>query len=444
MEQEKDYRSISFWHETVDYERRPALEGEVRCDAAIVGGGFTGLWAAYFLKRARPDWKVVLLEQDVVGFGASGRNGGFAMTLVGWDISHLVRWRGVKEASMAYRAMRDGVEFLARVVLEEGIDCDLEYTGLLTLATNERRMRQLEQHQRHFETVGASDVELLDKAALAGEINSAAHVGGLVEPSCAILNPARLARGLGRLIERMGVAVYERTPVRAVEKGEPVRLRAARGTVVADRAILAVNAWSFRLGLMAYRYTPMFTYVVLTEPLPDAVYRELGWARRRGIETKRRMIHYLRLTADNRLLFGGETAFYFFGNAIEGHDTHPPAARVLESRMRRFFPMLSRVKVTHHWGGPIAVTMDFFPTAGVLGRARNISYGLAYCGHGVGPSVTMGRVLRDLALGEQTEYTDLFFVHRKPYLMPGEPLRWLGARAELGLYTMWDRHLDGE
>jgi glycine/D-amino acid oxidase-like deaminating enzyme len=437
----KDYRKMSYWLESSPYEESPPLKGEIDVDVAVIGGGFTGLSSAYYISRRHPDLKIALFEAEVAGYGASGRNGGFSMPLMGWDITYLIYFfkeRGIR----AHHFMLDCVRRTREVVEKEGMDCDLEYNALLVLARNDFQMRQLESNLRYFAKAGCDDVELLAGKDFADRLNSAWHVGALYEPETAILNPAKLAREFKRVIEGRGVKVYERSPVTKFTPGKTVKIETSGGgRVKARHAVLALNAFGQRLKIRPYTYAPMYTYIILTEPLPDGVYEEVGWTRREGIEDKRQLVHYMRPTADNRILLGGRDAPYYFGNKTEGKESHAKIFKGLEDDLCGMFPMLKHIKITHRWGGPVAITLLFVPSFGYYKGHKNIAYGTGYCGHGVALSTSAGMIISDLLFKPDEDYLkELLFVHNTPGLIPPEPLRWplvTGIKDALVLFDRW-------
>lgn len=433
------FREKSFWLEGDAYEPGPSVAGSRRVDVAIVGGGFTGTSSAYFLKRARPDWKVAVLEADAIGYGASGRNGGFVMPLIGWNMPDVYKRLGHERTQRAYRFMYQAVDHVEQMVREHQMACDHERTGYLMLAMNEARLPHLEEEAKLAAKLGY-DYDFLDRQGVAEHIRSDAFLGGFFDPRCAIMNPARYVREMRRVITGLGVEVFENTPVQRIEEGRSITLHTAGGAVVADRVVLATNAYSGQLGYFKNRVMPVYTYIVLTEPLTDAQLREIGWQRRTSLETARNLIHYFRLTADDRIAFGGEDVDYHFGGQIPDVEGSPEIFARLRARVSAFFPSLANVRFTHAWGGPIAFTLDFFPTVGVMGAHRNLFYGLGYCGHGVSIANYVGAVIADLALEKQTELTELFFINRKPFPMPPEPARWpmaQGYRRALQAQDWW-------
>ncbi len=431
------YREKSFWLETAgEYRERPPLEGERTADVCVVGGGFTGVSAALHLKEKAPGLRVLVLESEVVGFGASGRNAGFCMTLFGLA-PEVTRWRfGAARLREADAYMLRAVDLVRRRVAEHGIDCDFEETGLLTVATNPAQRRRLLREMELERKIGLHETEWLEADALQAQVRSPLFCGGRFDRHCALLNPAKLVRGLARAAEEAGAEICERSPVVEVVPGSRVRLRTPRGTVTAEKVIFATNAYSARLRPLRFRQLPVHTYIVLTEPLAPEQLSAVGWQGRQGIEDGRNLIHYFRLTRDNRLLMGGNDAFYYYGSA-DDRDRSGTMQQRLQEAVKRIFPMLSGIRFTHHWGGPISATLDLAPLIGRIGP--NMFYSVGCMGHGVALCNLNGATLADLALERQTDLTDVFFVDRRALPAPPEPLRFAVAGALLTAMRLQDR-----
>jgi glycine/D-amino acid oxidase-like deaminating enzyme len=423
-----DYADKSFWLGATPYQENPALEEDIRADVAIIGAGFAGLSTAYYLKQAEPALRVVVVESDVVGYGASGRNGGFAMTLLGLTLSTTALRFGKEKAKKAHDFMEGAVRHVGELATEAGIDFDYERNGLLTVATNEPHIKRLQDEIRLAHELGIEGVRWLDASQLREEVVSPMYLGAREEDECALVNPAKLSRGLKGLAEGAGAEVYERTPVEAVHLRPRIRLETPKGSVAAERVVFATNAFSGRFPQLSSKAFPIYTYIVLTEPLTDKQLSTIGWGHRQGIEDARHLIHYYRLTADNRLLMGGRDVQYYYGGALDG-DLHAPTFEELEQDIVETFPGLAGVGITHRWGGPVSVPMDFFPAMGYLGGDKRVVYSLGCVGHGVALMSSAGKILRDLALGKETELTELFWVNRFVIPLPPEPLRFAVAQS---------------
>jgi glycine/D-amino acid oxidase-like deaminating enzyme len=434
-----DYEEKSFWLATAGpYSEEPPLDAEIEADVAVVGGGFCGLSSAYYLKRANPSLDVVLLEDKVIGYGASGRNAGFAMTLMGLTMEMTALRFGKERAREAYEFGHRAVDHVGQMVDAHGIDCDYEKPGLLTVATNEAQAKRLQHEIRLAEEIGVDSFSWIDGAEMRAKVDSPTYMGARWEAQCALINPAKLARGMKRVAMDAGVSIFERTPVAGIRPGkERVTLMTDRADVRASKVVLATNAFSAAMPQLRSKQLPVYTYIVLTEPLHDARLGAIGWAGRQGIEDARNLIHYYRLTADNRLLFGGSDAMYYYGNKLN-RDSNAKVFRQLKNDIGRTFPGLKGTRIEYKWGGPVSVPLDFFPSIGYLGDDRRIVFSLGCVGHGVALMNFAGQIVRDLVLEDQTELTDLFFVNRRMIPLPPEPLRFAVGEAMRGAFKGLD------
>lgn len=436
------YQPVSFWQETIDVRPNAPLQDDIRCDVAIVGGGFTALSNAYELKKASPELEVVILERGVVGHGASGRNGGFSMPLFGWDMLDTVRRLGDDAGKQTYELMYRAVDHLRDIIEREDIACDAEYTGYVLLSTCPSREKRLRKELELAHRLGFEH-EWLEGASLDEHIHSDAFRSGIFDPRPFILNPAKLARGLKEIVERMGVRVYEQTSVSSLVESETVSLSCSDGKVQAKRVLLALNGYGGALGFKTNTILPLHTYIVLTEPLTEEQLSSTGWDRKRAsLETARNFIHYFRLTVDNRIAFGGEDADLYFGGAFRDHDE--AIYRRLEGKFRDFFPTLKTVQITHRWGGTLGVALDMFPMFGAAGQNERVFYASGYAGHGVSLANYAGlimapAILNSLGLdGAQPEAAP-FFYNRKAVGVPLAPLRFLGMKLYRGALRLQDR-----
>lgn len=430
----------------------PAQQGDSRVDVAIIGGGFAGLSTAFSLRRKDPSLRVAVLEAQRVGHGASGRNAGFAMTLFGLTVQTTALRFGRRRTREAHEFMTRAVSYVEHLCRHEGVACDFEMSGLLTVATSKAYERRLRAELETAHRCGIEGLEWLDAAATRARVDSPAYRGARWEPHSALVHPARLVRELRRLALEAGAEVFEDTPVQAIEvprsAGAPVVIQTAGGCVRAERVVFATNAWSAAFPALRAKQFPVFTYIVLTEPLSERHMTALRWAGREGIEDARALIHYYRLTPDNRLLMGGGDAFYFLGGGVGarggtlGHDTHAQVVPALQATVRSLFPSLRDIGFTHAWGGPVSVPLDFAPAMGRVGGDRRLIYSLGCVGHGVSLMTMAGQILSDLALDRETELTDLFFVNRFVPPMPPDPVRWVLAQGIRGAMKLADRFDD--
>lgn len=437
------YGSAIYWLETAPEVPDPPLKEDLKADVCIVGGGFTGLWTAYELKAADPAMKLVVIEGDEIAHGASGRNGGFAMTLLDMSLYHFVKSVGADAAKAAHKAVSESVEVIGRVCEEREIDCDYTHGGLLVVATNPAQQVRIAKDLEAAEELGLRDFKALTGDQAQELVHSPTYQSGMLEEHCAVLNPAKLARGLKRVLKEMAVEVYEGSPATDLQDvSNGVKISTPLGSVTADQAVLATNAWSSRLPALSRKIVPLYTYIILTEPLSDEQMDSIGWAGRQGIEDKRNYVHYYRLTADNRILWGGTDGVIYRDLGIKPrYDRNDAIFDKLEKTFKKTFPQLSEVGFSHKWGGPVAMTVRFIPVFGTLDGDR-VHYGCGYNGHGVAPSHTGGRILSDLVLGRDRGYTDLCFVDSSEISFPKNPVSWIGAELTRKALLKQDRAMD--
>ncbi len=436
-------KTENFWLDGLPpYQESPALSGCVRADVAIVGAGFAGISTAYHLKKAAPGLRVIVLEGEFVGFGASGRNAGFAMTLFGLNLEITALRFGRQNALAARRFMEKAVSRVSELVAEHSIAADLVKGGLLAVATNKTQAARLQNELDLCGKLGIEGVRWLSALETRREVNSATFLGAKFDPCCALINPAKFARGFKSAAESLGVEFHERSPVLNIRSGKEITLELAHGKVTASKIVLATNAYSQRFALLRRKALPVHTYIALTRPLKAHELAAIGWKNRQRIEHNRNLVHYYRLTADNRLLMGGGAALYHYGGGL-GQDQNAATLDRLKTHIARTFPALSDIEITHHWGGPISGTLDLAPALGAS-RDGRILYALGCIGHGVALMTLAGQVLGDLALERKSEWTELFFVNRWTPPVPAEPLRTAVARTiikALELQDRWDERL---
>lgn len=404
--------------------RRKELKGDISADIAIAGGGYTGLWTAYYLARAAPQKRIVVVEAEYCGFGASGRNGGWCSGLFPVPHDRLARRYGDGPATLLTAHLADAVDEVGRVAAAEGVDCDYAKGGTISLARNRAQLRRL-RGQPGF----------LDAAAASAICAAEGTLGGWYSPDCAALHPAKLVRGLAAAAERRGVVIYEGTRVTGLRRGELVT---DRGTIRAGTVVRALEGYT--PGLPGHRRTlaPVYSLMLMTEPLDAATWARIGLARRETFTDERHLIVYGQRTAGDRLAFGGRGAPYHFGSRVSSSfDADPRVFAALRRTIRELFGIEPRVERT--WGGPLAVPRDWMPSVGI---SDGVAWSGGYVGDGVAAANLGGRTLADLITGDLTERTTLPWVgHRSPRWEP-EPLRWLGINAALRgteLRDAWER-----
>jgi glycine/D-amino acid oxidase-like deaminating enzyme len=426
------YRDLSLWFDSLPEppRPRPRLTGDVDADVCIVGAGYTGLWAALYLSTLDPGRRVVVLERETAGFGASGRNGGWCSALFPVPLDRLAARWGADPAVALYRELQRTVDDVGRAAAAEGIDCHYAKGGTVTLARSPAQLLRAEEEVAEARRwgFGPEDVRLLDAAEAADRVGATGVLGAGYTPHCAALHPARLVRGLAEAVERRGAVVYERTPARRIGAGG---VETPYGRVRAPHVLRATEGYTAGLPGQRRDVAPVYSLMLATEPLPAEVWDEVGLRRRETFSDHRHLIVYGQRTADDRLAFGGRGAPYHLGSRVRPrYDREPAVFADLRAALVELFPAVRAAAVTHTWGGPLGVTRDWTPSVG-LDRASGLGWAGGYVGDGVAAAHLAGRTLADLVLGRDTDRVRLPWVgHRSPRWEP-EPLRWLGVNAGL-------------
>ncbi|GIF05656.1 NAD(P)/FAD-dependent oxidoreductase [Actinoplanes siamensis] len=400
---------MSFWLESLGpVERRPPLPVDRDADVAIAGGGFTGLWTAYYLAKADPSVRVTVLEAEHCGFGASGRNGGWASGLFPVSEEKLARRYGAAAARAMHAALEDSVDEIART----GIDCDYAKGGMLSLLRTPGQLRR------------ASATGLLDAAAARAICNAEGVLGGVYSEHCAALHPGKLVRGLAAEVQRLGVTIHEGTRVLGLRRGAVVT---DHGTVRAGTVLRALEGWTASLAGHRRELAPVYSLMIATEPLPAAVWERIGLRRRETFTDDRRMVIYGQRTADDRLAFGGRGAPYHFGSRVRPEfDRVPAVFGRLRHTVRELFGI--DVPVAYRWGGPLGIPRDWMPGVGLR---DGVAWAGGYVGDGVAATNLAGRTLTDLILGRESALTGLPWVGHRSRRWEPEPARWLGINGGL-------------
>jgi glycine/D-amino acid oxidase-like deaminating enzyme len=426
---------VSFWHSALDAEPvRPPLGGSRSADVCIIGAGYTGLWTAYELARADPALDVVVLEAETAGFGASGRNGGWVLGALSGRREHWAERGGRAGAIAQARAIAETVDEVGRVVAAEGIDCDFVKGGSLHVAQTplelERIVAEVEE-SRAWE----GDDELLDAAATAARVGVAGALGGSFTPHCARVQPAKLARGLAHAAERAGVVICEGTRATRIAPG---RVDTPYGMVRASRIVRATEGYTAGLPGLRRLLLPLTSSMIVTEPLGDDAWAEIGWERSETLLDGLRRYAYLQRTADGRIAIGGRGVPYRFGSSTDREGPlDPGTVAELRARLAELFPILGDVGVDGAWHGVLGVPRDWAPAVG-LDPATGIAWAGGYVGEGVAAANLAGRTLRDLLLGRSTELTSLPWVGPFARRWEPEPLRFAAVHAVHGLMRAAD------
>jgi len=413
--------SPSFWLDSLGpIQKRPPLPGDLEADVAIAGGGYTGLWTAYYLAKAHPGTKVVVLDAEFCGFGASGRNGGWASGLFPVSEATLARRFGPDAAAAMHRALGDTVDEIGRVTAAEGIDCDYAKGGVISLARNPAQLRRA---RRDPGFVGAAEARAMCHAT---EV-----LGGVYSEHCAALHPAKLVRGLAATVERLGVTVHEGTRIERIRSGE---ITTDRGTVRAGTVIRALEGYTAELAGHRRDLAPIYSLMLVTEPLPEEFWQRVGLTRRETFTDERRLVIYGQRTADDRLAFGGRGAPYHFGSRIRPeYDRVPEVFQALRRTVTELFGI--NPLIAYRWGGPLGIPRDWMPSVGLR---DGIGWAGGYVGDGVAAANLAGRTLADLILGTESDLTALPWVGHRSRRWEPEPARWLGINVGLRATALLD------
>jgi glycine/D-amino acid oxidase-like deaminating enzyme len=418
-----DAKPVPYWLDALPKrEPYPPLASSTNADLCIVGGGFTGLWAALHAKTKDPWRDVVLLEQDTVGIGASGRNGGFIVSSLTHGLNNgLARFDD--EMPALEQLAQENFDGFKRDLGTHSIDCDFEETGEL-LAILEPYQDDWVAEEAELLRKFGHEVETFDATAMQQQVHSPTYRGGVWDKTGAgILDPGKLADGLRQAAIRLGVRIYEQTRVQDLsDAGSAVRVRMARGQVRARRVLLATSAYPGLVRGMSRYIAPVYDYALMTEPLTAQQQNDIGWHNRQGIGDGGNQFHYYRLTTDNRILFGGYEAVYRFGGPVKAkHDVHDRTFATLSQHFFTTFPQLTGIKFTHKWGGAIDTCSRFSVFFGTA-HAGKTAYAIGYTGLGVAATRFGARTALDIL--DERETSNLRYVREKPVPFPPEPLRY--------------------
>ncbi len=424
--------AISYWLAASEAgPAHPPLGADREADVVIVGAGFTGLWSAIALTDTNPGLAVVVLEAESVGFGATGRNGGFCSASLTHGLANGIRHFPDELATLEQEGIAN-LRGLIAFTRNSGIDCDLEQTGILDVADQPHQVEEFRAWVDEAAEWG-EELEFMDREQVQAEVHSPLwHAGLYRKPGRdVILDPAKLVRGLARVCEARGVTIHESSRVTGVERrAGGVRVRIASGAVVtADHVVVATSAYSGWLPRLTNHFVPVYDYVLVSDPLTPEQRASIGWERRQGMSDSNNQFHYFRLTADDRILWGGYDAIYHFGNGVgQRYDRRPATFAMLETQFRAAFPQLADLRFPYRWGGAIDTTSRFTVTFG-QGLGGRLTYALGYTGLGVGASRWAGGIIRDFILRPDSDLLRLRFVQSLPIPFPPEPLRFAAVEA---------------
>jgi glycine/D-amino acid oxidase-like deaminating enzyme len=426
-----EYYVDNFWFKAADLENQvinEPLRGSHKADVVIVGGGYTGLSAAYHIRQKFPDKKIVLIEGACCGYGASGRNGGFCIAT---DLIRELNSANPEILQNNLDVSFYGLQFIKRMIAEFDVDCDLEENGMLGVALNEKQARALEKDRDELQSFGL-DSTFLQGEELEAEIKSPLFLAGLHVPYGAILNPAKLAREMKRVVEEVDVEVKERSVVTRITPGRTNRVDTELGDICAPVLVIALNAYAHKLGFFNDRVFPISVFQIATEPLDRDQWESIGWQNRQGLYDMRALFSYLVPTADGRIVMGGSDVSYYGNDSLCSGNDKMVTRKILKD-LFAFFPQLEGIEVEHAWGGTTTYTLNRTPSVGVMGDHQNIYYGVGLS-EGVPTTQTFGRIIADLMAGESNEFTNHYVVnHPIPY---AGPTRLRGVFARGGKWVM--------
>jgi len=429
---------VSFWYRDIGVPaRRQSLAGRLEVDVAIVGGGYTGLWTAYYLKKDQPDLRIAVLEKEFAGFGASGRNGGWLSAEPPGQLRRYAKAHGWPAAVAMQKEMFASVDEVVNVAAAEGIDADIQKDGLLHVATNEAQAQRLlgRVPSLRREGWGLDDLHVLDGEGLASRVNIAGGKAALWSPHCARIQPAKLVRGLASVVEKLGVSIFEGTEVTEIRPHEAVT---KHGSVHAAFVIRALEGFTASVDSPRL-WLPMNSSMLVTAPIPDSAWKQIGWRGAELIGDEAHSFSYIQRTADQRIAIGGRGIPYRYGSRWDdGGETRTATLAQLTRILRQHFPAIGDVPIEHTWSGVLGVPRDWCATVD-LDLSSGLGWAGGYVGHGVTATNLAGRTLRDLVLGRDTDLTRLPWVGRHVRRWEPEPLRWLGVRALYVAYRAADR-----
>lgn len=440
MNEYSDASTYPVWHDSptqvLSFSAAPT---DAEVDVAIVGAGLSGLWTAYYLSVAAPTLRIAILEARHVGFGASGRNGGWCSGFFPLAPSELSATYGRDAALLAYQESFATLPEIERVLRRENIDCGWHQGGTVQSATTQLQAQRLQSSLAEQQATGLStkDLQWIPSSEVSRHISVATTYGAVYSPHCATVNPFQLVNGLARVVHQRGVTIWQDTAVHSIDNGVVTH---AHGRVVAKQVVQATEGYSHSIAQTKRRIVPLYSLMVATEPLDQSTLRSIGWHNRATFNDGGQMVIYAQLTPDGRIAFGGRGAPYHFASRVrESFDLDLNTHRRIVAAIAQHFPAAAHARITHRWGGPLAVPRDWTPTV-TIDRMRKYSRLGGYVGDGVAATNLFARTLVDLLLEHHTSLTQLPFVnHRSPRWEP-EPLRFLGINSLIALSESIDTY----
>lgn len=425
----------SHWAKVLPPARLP-LAADLVADVVVIGGGFTGLSSAYYIRKNTLPKKVVLLEAKCCGNGASGRNGAMLLTSTADRFMQMSSDPALDKK--IYDLTAGNIRAIQQICASAAIDCELETGGALQVCNSQENIENGKKYLEQANRFGIP-AEIWDKEKTAAALGTRAYEGALFDPHSGQLHPGKLVAALKAAAEAAGVEIYENTPVLHIEEGPVHRIVTASGHEVRARAlVLATNAYTSELGYLRRTVVPIFDFVGITPPLGEATLSEIAWKSRMPFNDSRRETYYLGLTRDNRIHIGGGPVDYAFNNGVTVPETARPGYERILDELLRIYPKLNGVHFESTWSGVVDMSLDESPAVGRMGKYQNVYYGIGFSGHGVNLTSLFGRIIADLVAGREEEWTWLPYLNRLPPYIPNEPFRWLGIQAALRYYRLTD------
>jgi glycine/D-amino acid oxidase-like deaminating enzyme len=445
MKEEKIIPRNILWLDN-PYETGPVLWGDQEADVAIVGGGFTGMAAAYFIKKRFPGKRVIVLEAEHIGFGSSGRNCGGVAGNMGHNYSNLRKKFGTEKMTQMQRLMIQCVELVEQLIAEHNIECDYVRAGRLMVAETNAQARRLEEEAKDCEQAKAP-FTWFDRTAARGEFGCLDLKAAVRYPNEGVMDPVKFLRGMKRTVESLGVEVYEHSRCLQMIPGKPdssrVQIYTNGGRIIADEAVLATNAFVDPLKFLEFKVLPLYVYVMTTEPLSKSQVEAFRHPGGRGNVFGATNLYWARnLTADDRLVFNENEVFSYYDNEKDYSFRRGSFQRQYDLMVRKF-PFLKGIRMSHAWGGLIGITLDFLPFMGRTGIHGNIYYSAGYNGCGLAPAQLAGKIIAAMMAGEKSDLTDNALIDRKAFYVPSNSLMYAGINAYKLLFKYNDWRLGG-
>lgn len=410
----------------------PALTQNLKVDVAVVGGGFTGLSTAYYIRKNSPAKQVVVLEAMSCGNGASGRNGAMVLNMTADRYMHFSSDPAMDKR--IYDLTSANIHALGGLAAGAGIDCELDINGSLQVLNTASDVADCKAYVERARGLGMP-VEYWDKEQTAAAIGTLRYEGAFHDPNSGQVQPMKLVHLLKTIAERAAATIFENTAVSHIEEGEVHQVQTANGyTVRAKSLVLATNAYSSRLGYFRSGVVPIHNFVGITPPLSDEMLSRIGWRKRMPFSDSRTLVHYLGLTRENRIHIGGGAADYSFNDGMSDRPDREVRFAELQRDLARIFPGLAGMAFETTWSGLVDCSIDFSPSVGCIGQFKNIYYGIGYSGHGVNLTSLFGRIIADMERGADQAWKDLPMVNHSLLYIPNEPFRWAGVQAAMAYY----------